>query len=222
MLTERKLWLSRADTLGDPWEIALSVDQVRQIVAKAPIQTIEDMLADTPHESASGRTERIVGEWKKATYISCWCASDHESHALWKIYCGSPEGIAIRTTLGRLRESVLGLQVQPINYALEPRTLSLLDLASTKRPTYAYEEEVRVISTHLPGARAIGNSEVVGKAELVDWNPEDTIDAVFVHPEADEPFISTVRAVVAKFAPRLEPSVQWSSMRAPPAFYTPR
>lgn len=192
MLTARKLWLSRADTLGDPWEVALSTDQVRQIVAKAPIQTIDDIAAGTPHEAASARTERIVDEWKKSTYVSCWRVSDHESHALWKLYCGSPEGIAIRTTLGRLRDSVQSLQVQPVNYALEPRSLSLLDLASTKRPAYAYEDEVRVISTHVVGARASSSSQVVGKAELVNWSAEDNIDAVFVHPDADEQFISTV------------------------------
>jgi hypothetical protein len=41
------------------------------------------------------RAVRINKLWRETTYISCWSSADHESYALWKLFCGSNEGVAI-------------------------------------------------------------------------------------------------------------------------------
>jgi len=47
--------------------------------------------------------------WRRHTFVNCWTSSEHESHALWRIYRSS-EAVAIQTTFGGLKESVSGLK----------------------------------------------------------------------------------------------------------------
>jgi hypothetical protein len=43
---------------------------------------------------------------KRQVYISCWHANDDESEAMWVLYCGQKDGIALQTSYQRL-DSVL-------------------------------------------------------------------------------------------------------------------
>jgi hypothetical protein len=109
LLQKKALWLSRADLLGDPWEISLAGDQLAFVIERHPPSILNDPTA-VP-ESAKGRSERIIRQWRRHSFVNCWSNSEHESHALWRIYCPSSEGVAIQTTITRLRDSVGHLQL---------------------------------------------------------------------------------------------------------------
>ena len=79
---------------------------------------------------------------------------------------------------------------------------------------FAYEQEVRIVLSTENEADA--DPEVPGKA--LDWNPEDNVESIRVHPEADAAFMETVKAVVRDYAPALKDSVAWSDMNAAPPF----
>ena len=163
------------------------------------------------------RSERINKPWRQRTFVSCWNASDHESHALWRIYCGSSDGVALQTTFGKLRESVGGLPVNRVAYeipGMRKQTPTLVDLVTKKRPMFAYEQEVRVVRDAT--TEPIHEQEVLGHP--LDWNPELILQSVLVHPEADFSFMETVTAAVAHYAPALKDSLVWSAMREPPPF----
>lgn len=38
LIQNRKLWLSRADKLNDPWELALAGDQLEHVILRRPIR----------------------------------------------------------------------------------------------------------------------------------------------------------------------------------------
>jgi hypothetical protein len=116
LLQKKQLWLSRADRLGNPWEISLASNQLEHVISRHPITPITERLR--PRETAMQRSERINKLWRQRTFVSCWNASDHESHALWRIYCGSSDGVALQTTFGKLRESVGGLPVYRVAYEI--------------------------------------------------------------------------------------------------------
>src|SRR5882724_2453257 len=99
LLQRKQLWLSRADLLGDPWEIALAGKQLEHVVRYHPISPITEPVRP---EGAMDRSRRVIKLWRQNTFVSCWCCLDHESHALWRIYCASAEGVAIQTTLAKL------------------------------------------------------------------------------------------------------------------------
>jgi hypothetical protein len=142
--------------------------------------------------------------------------SDHESHALWRVYCGSPEGVAIQTTLPKLQASIGKIPVLKVSYEIpgsRKQTPTRLELGTKKRPMFAYEQEVRILSTENEDPAASG-PEVRGK--VIDWSPETNVESIRVHPEADGAFMDTVKAVVQDYASALRDSVAWSDMNAAP------
>ena len=211
MLQKRQLWLSRADFLGDPWEISLAGNQLAQSISTAPISPV----GEPPREPTMQRFERIIKAWRQKTYVSCWSAQAHESHALWRIYCPTSEGVAIQTTLAKLNFSVGDLPTFRVTY-LTPgsskRTPTLTELATTKRPMFAYEQEVRIL--HLID----DDAPTVPVGFALPWDCEQHVDTICVHPEADQSFMDTVIAAVATYAPSLKDKVVWSAMNARPPF----
>jgi hypothetical protein len=215
LLQKKQLWLSRADQLGDDWEIALAGEQLKRVIARHPISPLSDPPERT--ESAMERARRILALWRRQTFVSCWSESDHESHALWSIYCNTTEGVAIQTSLAKLRLSVGQLPVYRVAYGVpgeNPRTPNLAELVTKKRLMFDYEREVRVV--RLPEQGKPDPPQDV-MAHAIEWNPEGLIDSIRIHPKADGGFMETVTAAVGYYAPTLKEKILWSGMRdAPP------
>ena len=217
LLQRRQLWLARADTLDDRWEIALAGDQLAYVISRHPPTTLP--LSGDRQESAMERVQRIIPMWRQKTFVSCWNCSEDESHALWRVYCGAIEGVAIQSTLGRLRNSAAPLPVLPIEYGApgsKRQTPTPIDLATQKRRTFAYEQEVRIVQTYIGDDATAPPDEALGRC--LEWEPETYIDSIWVHPDAAPSFMETVAATVKQYAPILEDRIEWSAMRGrPPA-----
>ena len=140
LLRLHSLWFSRIDKLGDPWEAGISEATFHQVVALA--RTLPRYQNTTPEELAR-EAEGEIRQFRRRTFVSCWSANENESHALWRLYCHSHEGVAVETTVGRLRDSLNWpwIVVQPVYYC-EPGTRSLSpplkELALEKRPMFEY------------------------------------------------------------------------------------
>ena len=213
LLQKKRLWLSRADLLGDPWEISLAGNQLEHVVSRHPITPLS---SGAIPESAMKRSERIIRTWRQQTFVNCWSASSHESHALWRIYCRSAEGVAIQTTFARLKASIGDLPLHRVLYETPGsarRTPTLADLVTKKRPVFAYEQEVRIVRSN---DDATSGQDVPGYG--LEWNSEEHVEAIFVHPEADSSFFETVAATTLHYAPALQNHVSWSAMKLPPPF----
>ena len=193
LLQRKQLWLSRADLLGDAWEIALAGDQLQLVIDRHPPISLP-LKAEQP-ESAIDRASRIISKWRQTTFVNCWCASEHESHALWRVYCGATEGIALETNYGKLIASLHGQNLCKVSYenpGSNKRTPTLEDLVTKKRPMFEYEHEFRIWQVESEVSEAPGLP--------IDWHPEEHIVSIRVHPEADDSFKQTVRAAVADYA----------------------
>lgn len=195
MLQMKQLWLSNAELLDDKWEMMLDSSQLNSVINKRP----ESLSPETVVERAA----EIVRMARKQTFINCWSASEHESHALWRIFCPSSEGVAIQTTLGRLKKSV-GLPVLEVTYyphELDGSTVDISKLVTQKRPMFAYEQEVRIVLVRDFTDSAHPDRKIIGAG--LDWDPELHIENIWVHPEAQTWFIQTVTEAVHQLAPKL-------------------
>ena len=71
-----------------------------------------------------------------------------DSHALWRVFCGDKEGVAVQTTVGRLETHFGNIELRKVKYA-EPkplgRTLTIDDVTILKRPFFDFEKEARAI-----------------------------------------------------------------------------
>jgi hypothetical protein len=77
----------------------------------------------------------------------------------------------------------------------------IAQLATQKRPMFAYEQEVRII--HVEDYSAILNPNKKMLGTEIDWDPELHIEKIWTHPKADFWFIQVVEEIVRKLAPRL-------------------
>lgn len=97
----------------------------------------------------------ILHKIARTALINCWTKSGHESALMWEAYAGV-EGVAIRTTFQRFRESicsdaelpVIFGQVEYVNYLQQEVSRFGWAPLFHKRIEYRGEEEVRAI---LPG-----------------------------------------------------------------------
>lgn len=107
---------------------------------------------------------------KVRTYISCWHMNNYESAGMWKLYCKTNESIAIRTTLGKLKNSLttpdsdwVGLiEFGKVDYedntdflvsqyineirSNKPASISHHEIFFAKRPSFEHEKELRAVA----------------------------------------------------------------------------
>lgn len=212
ILQKKQLWLSNANYLDDRWEVMPLGQQLNKIITSSP--------TSVPTEEVIENTANSIHELRNQTFINCWTASEHESHALWRIYCPSSEGVAIVTTLDRLKRSI-GLPVLEVTYDSKEENISVPsidELVTQKRPMFAYENEVRVVL--VKDYSDIGHPDRKTIGVGVEWDPELHLEGIYVHPEAQFWFMETVTETVRVLAPKLSrddtPLVWWSKMSSPP------
>jgi hypothetical protein len=95
---------------------------------------------------------------RRETYVNCWFSGDVEDSAMWDQYGEGGRGIALRTTAGRLGESIIpdpsrGVVLVPITYIDRERE-RFIEIGNTlywyahKDHRFAREREVRAITIH--------------------------------------------------------------------------
>ena len=88
LLEKRALFFARADKLGDPFEGAMPINNIKsRYTSLKPELSEKEILM----------YEYLRVELRRFTLISCWHESSHESEAMWKVYSSANSGIAIKT-----------------------------------------------------------------------------------------------------------------------------
>jgi hypothetical protein len=202
LLDEQALFFCRLDRLGDEYEGSLPRRWQREV--RSP-----------PREAAKAKRLR------RSCYVNCWNMSDDENEALWRLYGAQEASIAIRTTYDQLVEVLrgndgvyLGL-ITYVDYDNDKgRMRSDLDRVMHKRRAFRHEEEARFVKV-LDGAlgRRPAPAGLYVRVAL-----DRLVHGIYIDPYAPEWFEKVVRAVVARFAPRLRRRITWSSMKADPLF----
>ena len=86
LIHEGKLYFARGHELGDPWEGVWTKPASDQILSR-----------NSPEFD-----RQWAKEFNSCALISCWHENDRESVAMWKLYVSGREGVALKTTAGRL------------------------------------------------------------------------------------------------------------------------
>lgn len=92
------------------------------------------------------------------TKISCWHINNSESHLMWKSYARQHKGVAIKTTIRRLKASLKEYKIKPayeaeqiwigkvkyVDFELDNTASSMLSRFFYKKKFYSGENEVRL------------------------------------------------------------------------------
>ncbi len=98
LIETSSLFFCRSDKLRDPFEGSLPLVNVklRQEEPK-PKNGYVDIFK--PYSEMIGR------EIRKFIHLNCWHINEYESEAMWNIFLKSDEGVAIQSTVGKLKRS---------------------------------------------------------------------------------------------------------------------
>lgn len=83
--------------------------------------------------------------------VNCWHKSDDESEAMWKLYSASGQGIAIESTIGQLKDSMINeenLEIEEVRYLSENSPGEYdgkMNTLAWKRKSFEHEKELRAI-----------------------------------------------------------------------------
>jgi hypothetical protein len=131
------------------------------------------------------------------TFVSCWHENVAESEALWQLYGGYSYCVAIRTSVGKLRNALhdymsmaIG-RVRYINLATEEVTMEAA--AFRKRASLAHEREVRAVM-YRPGMGTVVKDGLRMPVDL-----QQIIESVVVSANAAKWFMPLVRSVVKQY-----------------------
>lgn len=197
LLDQQALFFARADKLGDPFEGSVS-------------KTTVDL---RPHvhkglsESGISALTRAQRNMPRFTLINCWHSSEYESDAMWRLYSGEYDGIAIRTTIESLKQSFTGDQriflgrVAYVDYetALIPEGNVLLPYL-TKRKSFEHENEVRAIYMEALRDGPVDLSQDICEIGLFfDVDISRIVSEIVVAPFAQEWFLALVRSVASRY-----------------------
>ncbi len=152
------LYFALPRELGDPWEGAHT-----EMMATA----LKSKLGSEEYR----RLRSLYALAAADMVVNCWHANTHESVAMWKLYTTGGDGVAIQTTVGRLKRSVerepFPIHIGSVQYLdYERDTIDGFNTLSPlvcKRKSFAHECEVRAFIP-FPAARQL---EVVARTQHV-------------------------------------------------------
>ena len=224
ILANRHLPFIRVDLFEDPFE-----DSAPSSLASA----FTDPVARDQHVAGSLAA-------RKQAFVSCWHENQHESEAMWRLYCTPREGIALQTTYEKLDASLP--HDRDTAAAGEPVFLGRVSyrdhaewdlkvpfnrfaLLMHKRLAFAHEHEVRAVVLANAPITVTGHRDTLKveaadmpEAKFVAWDANAVLDHVYVSPYAKGWYRDAVVAVLHRFAPPLLGRLCPSSMCAAPNF----
>lgn len=162
-------------------------------------------------------------ELRSYTLVNCWTLKTFESFALWKIYVGNGPGVAIRTTVSNLKNSINqtkqefdeDISLAQVRYrdTIE-YPFSRIYATITKKPFYDFEQEMRLMIFNFPlhlNGYEVPYDMSVGRSVKID--PSQLISQVFISPFISESFRSNIETAIVRIAPYLKGRFKMSSIK---------
>lgn len=224
LLDREALFFTRADKLEDPFEGSYTkknIIRLRDSYAELP-EYIKAKLSEREKDVWSRQARRsIYKELRKAILISCWHESAYESAAMWKLYSGEYDGIAIKTSFESLVQSFIGEgniyigKVKYIDYDKDSVSIdNVFNPYLCKRKSFEHECEVRAIAWRDDEHHLYDDIDDIGKYSEVDI--ASLVKEVIVAPYAQDWFLELVVSVSKRYG--LEALVRRSSLADEPNF----
>jgi hypothetical protein len=230
LLLRREIYLRRLDLLPDQFEGTHS----------KPTRSILLAQLTVPRPTGAGLSQeqaaQIVGQMMDTTqitrrtfFVSCWHLGPFESEAMWRLYCGLREGVALVLPYGRLRESVsdesTNTYVGAVTYIdYETKLIppeNIFNLAMHKRAEFSYEREARILRWSFPIAGGEFQAARMPDSMAIPWDAEQLLERIVVTPYAEDWYLETLRGLMQHIAPalvdRIVPSIMSKQPLEPPA-----
>ncbi|HKX86474.1 MAG TPA: hypothetical protein VJL37_07365 [Flavobacterium sp.] len=186
ILLSGKMFMSRSDKFEDQYEGTFSEPTFEEI--KKIAENNREFL-----DYYKSHREKIA--------ISSWHTNEYESFAMWQIFTKNNEGLAIQSTIGRLKEALQPEQIftqyiGEVNYIDYKKEYIPFDddffPFLFKRKSFQYEREVRIITDVTSHQISINEGLKIN----VDINK--LIEKIYIHPKSENWYKKLVIELVEK------------------------
>jgi hypothetical protein len=192
MLLSQQLFMSRSDKFEDQYEGTFS---------EPTFEEIKKIAANNPKflDYYKSHREKVV--------ISSWHINEYESFAMWQIFTKNNEGLAIQSTIGRLKEALqperaIEQYIGNVNYIDYKKEYIPFDDTFFpflfKRKSFQYEREVRIISD------VSAQNIPVNDGLKINVNLNELIEKIYIHPKSENWYKKLVIELVSKLDFKIE------------------
>lgn len=189
LITSKKLFMCRSDKFEDPFEGVLKLKDTKQSEFDLNVLT------------------------KKFYFINCWHINDMQSDAMWKIFLKTNNGIAIKSTVKRIKKSLEktkeDIHIGKVYYRdfskttffdlmREPQNIwpnsngrgGCVNQYNYKRISFEHEKELRLnfIDLPIPHATKNGTPRAPLEQKIIEIDINELIEEIVVAPFSDSWF----------------------------------
>lgn len=220
LLETTALHFSDVSTFEDKYDgifNCLSDDDHYDITKEGKIVKVDPSAMNFSAAENSARIKELISRLHRlilrSTGVSCWRIDEQESHAMWRVFLKSDEGVAIETDLTNLMNAV-----SPGEYQLSVGKIKYIDYTKEKVPIdnhlrnaffyknryFEHEKELRLICHATDGVTkpppALPNFRPLPEGGLqLPVDLSKLITAIRVSPYAQKWFVNLVVLVVKRY-----------------------
>jgi len=203
LIQNDQIWFANKSMFDDPYEGRYSKSAV------------ENMLRERWNfDSISEGDLEFFVENGYDPYVSCWNMKETQSVALWKLYTEGNDGVAIKSTVGALKEAITWFSEEELSCQIESGKVKYHITGDepagyyapifTKRDIYEFESEYRIVLTpsqSLEGVDIQGTKIKPGIGIGVEIDTDELVDEVYISPSASGYMKEVVENLRAEFGP---------------------
>jgi len=173
LLLYQKLFMSRSDKFEDQYEGTFS---------EPTFEEIRKLSTNNPDFLNYYKTHR------EKVVISSWHSNEYESFAMWQIFTQKNEGLAIQSTLGRIKQALIPentfeQHIGEVNYIDYKKEYIPFDNAFFpflfKRKSFQYEREIRIITD------VTSQNLTIDNGLKIDVDINLLIEKIYIHPKSE-------------------------------------
>ena len=201
LITSCQLNLARVDQFDDPWEGSITQGTADAINANWGVAAPQSL----------DLLKQSLARFRKRAFASCWHMNDHESAAMWDLYARRNAGVAIRTSIKSLKNSLVcteELFVGRVNYkdySAHVVDMNMYSHILLKRKSFEHEQELRIIyfEPQVSGTPVLAES--ASRFKRIPVQLDVLLERVSIAPMAPAWHLTAIRdaAVALRLPPEL-------------------
>lgn len=222
LIDSESLFFSRVDQLNDPFEGSWTSKNVE--MRKAHFQNFPSESLQR-HMDFMNKLSNLNQNWPRYTAVNCWHENEFESAAMWSLYLKSNEGIAIQTTISRLKKSIVDDhpiyigRVKYIDYEMDYiNPNNFLGAFTHKRKSFEHEKEVRALVFKPPTSELNldFSQETISFGLPIKVDLKMLIEKIYIAPNAPTWIVELVKSILKRLGHKFE--VNQSQLTKAPIF----
>lgn len=201
LLDRKLLYFTRSDRLGDKFEGSFPRGTRELLIRQFKLNK----------NINSEKILSYLSSFKKYFYINSWHQNRYESDAMWKIYSSNDKCIALKSTIGKFKQSIIEAgeniyigKIKYIDYIKEtvhPR--NLINPFLYKRKIYFHENEVRAIYANFNSMNdkfpRIENNDELPLGVSIKCNPTVLISKIIISPSVEGWEFNVIQSICEKY-----------------------